>query len=197
MVTPVATCTVHCVSAASGAVFAVRVSDDALPPVSKAVKPHPVRVAEPGVTTANCGSTIVMTSFTARSAFKANKNVTPDAAPVTGFASVSVLTINRVGSAVETAIADVAMSDDADRLTATVRSTQSATWAVAGAVTPVLMLTVHATFAESGLSFAVSVMLAPALSEAEGVAVNVVLPHPVVVALDKMPNMKFGITSVI
>ena len=203
VVTPVATVTMHSVFASSVAVAAVSViaavavAEFATVDVNVVV-PHPLVVGVDVVASVNVGSVSTMVSLAFTGAFDTNRNDNEDAANVTGFAIVSTLVLSTGAStAVDVVIATADTSVTPARVTATLRVFRFAVCTALLAVTPAPMFTVHCSYAFSVALAAVSVIAAFAAPPLLSAAVNVVLPHPLLVTLPTLLSPNVGSVSVI
>ena len=200
---PVASVTIHSVSAFSVAVAAVSVIVAVAVPVLvlaavNVVVPHPRVVGVTGVPSVNVGSVSAMVSLAFTGAFDTNRNDNEDAAHATGFAIVSTLVLSTGAStAVDVVIATADTSVTPARVTATLRVFRFAACTALLAVTPAPIFTVHCSYALSVALAAVSVIAAFAAPPLLSAAVNVVLPHPLLVTLPTLLSPNVGSVSVI
>ena len=218
-VTPVATFTEHCSYAFSVAVAAVKVTAAlAVPPFASAtvnvVVPHPLTARPPTVLRPNVGSVSAMESLTFSGTFNANVYEIDDGASVTAvmtvddgvFRTVSSLCFNAgvgAATAVELGIATAATFVAVASVTAAVRVFRFAFCAPALVVarvaalvlTPVAIVTMHCVLAASVAVAAVNVTVAVAVPELVPATVNVVVPHPLVVGVTKVPSVNVGSTN--
>jgi hypothetical protein len=202
VVTPVSTDTVHTAAAASVDVPAVRVSVDvAVPELAlvavNVVEPQPADApGDARVPRVNVGSTSAIESAAFSGTFSANLNVVADSEYIRGSASSSRLMLSAdTFTSVDTPIAPAPILLTDARVTAAVRLLKSATCAPVLVVTPAPTVTAHCEYALRVATPAVSVSVAVAVPEFVLVAVNVVVPHPLMLIDAGVPTLNVGTTS--
>jgi hypothetical protein len=141
-----------------------------------------------------------MVSDIANATFNANKNDTDDAAAVTGFAIVKPVCVKAgvvVATAVDTLIAVAPILAVLAKVNASVRVLLLAVWPTALVVTPVATVTVHSVPAGSVAVAAVNVNVAVAAPVLAAATAKVVLPHPLVVGVERDEKANVGRTIAI
>lgn len=162
------------------------------------VVPQPLVLGTARLPSTKLGNTRVMTSLMDKSALHANENDTEVGAEVTGLSMTNKLCVSTgFAVAVDVTIAVLEMSTlEPARVTATVRVLRFAACTAAAVVTPAPSVSVHFVKAARICPTDTRAIDAVAVPEPDGVAVKVVVLHPLALGDRELANVNPGRTTV-